>query len=169
MISSDRLDESLALRDDGHASDLALGLLVDGQDELLSSALLTHVDACPSCGDRLALLAARSLELGEGIATLSAARSAVPAPVRFPHAALALASSLAAVGLALGPTLAHGGWLGTLGSGLRELLVFWRGARIAFPSLVASSSVAWVGVALVLGSLGIWIARSARPVLEEAR
>lgn len=58
------LPDKLLWISDGHASDLALSAMADGQDELLGPELHRHVDGCDACGIRFAALAVEALDIG---------------------------------------------------------------------------------------------------------
>jgi len=76
------LAENLLWLSDGHASDLALSVLADGQDELLGPDLHQHVHTCDACGVRFAALAALSLELGAVLQQSKPARETRAAAVK---------------------------------------------------------------------------------------
>jgi len=64
---SEILPESLVWLDDGHASDLALSTMVDGQDELLEASVVAHVTACEACAERFAVVASEGFDAEDAI------------------------------------------------------------------------------------------------------
>ena len=66
MSSNELLPDALCFQD-GHASELALTALVDGQDALLSAQVGAHVDACAECTAALGELALRAVVTAEAV------------------------------------------------------------------------------------------------------
>ncbi len=97
------LPEDLLYAEDGHASDVALTCLADGEEALIPQAVRAHVSACPRCAGHLGNAALLSLradhELRAAHARTNGARTA-PSPAR------ALALGLLVAVLAAVPRLA---------------------------------------------------------------
>ncbi len=106
-----KLAENLLWIDDGHASDLALSALYDGQDELLDASVHAHVTGCGMCGERFAALAMEALDVHAGYAAL--------VPVQAQESAAALKAFL--VGLAALSFAAAWRFAGSAGEALRVL------------------------------------------------
>lgn len=125
MTAFDRYSTVLSFRDDGHASDLALSALADGEDRLLPERVLLHVDGCELCTERMAALAFASLDLE---------RQLRRAPVSHPFPVVAVGIGIL---LSISPAaglLLRSPWsssrLGDLWVGLRLTL---RGLRSGWP------------------------------------
>lgn len=86
----------------GHASDVVLTAMADGQVEIVPPAVLAHVDGCRSCTTHLGNAALLSLHTGREIAMVA---HAVEAPSRAPMPRLFIAVGLAFAVLGLVPTL----------------------------------------------------------------
>lgn len=126
MNTDEPIPEEQLWREDGHASDLAVSALADGQDALVPERVVTHVDTCAACTERLAeaahLALAVDVALGEAalghapaFASPDSRRKPAAVSARFPLGAVALALVLAVFAqlplLSGGPEL-----LNTLGS-----------------------------------------------------
>jgi hypothetical protein len=99
------LPEDLLWADGGHASDVALTTLADGQTALLPPTVLAHVAMCTACSAHLGNAALLSLYAHREMATLHAKR-----PV--PRTAIALGLLVAFLGLVptlLDPGTTHAG------------------------------------------------------------
>lgn len=86
----------------GHASDVVLTAMADGQVEIVPPAVLAHVDGCRSCTTHLGNAALLSLHTGREIAMVA---QAADAPSRAPLPRLFIAVGLAFAVLGLVPTL----------------------------------------------------------------
>jgi len=49
----------------GHAPDIALSALADGQDDIIPKLVLAHVDSCERCSSRMGHLAHQAMRVGE--------------------------------------------------------------------------------------------------------
>jgi hypothetical protein len=88
----------------GHASDVVLTAMADGQVEIVPPAVLAHVDGCRSCTTHLGNAALLSLHTGREIAMLGReADAAARAPVPRPRLFIAVGLAFAVLGLV--PTL----------------------------------------------------------------
>lgn len=117
MKPAELLPKETIWRADGHASDLVLGAVADGQLDVVPALALAHVERCDLCGERLGEAVALGMVVDELAAehalALTPERSAPPVPVRALGAVLLVA--------VLGTTLATGG-LANIRAGLLELV-----------------------------------------------
>ncbi len=86
----------------GHASDVVLTAMADGQVEIVPPAVLAHVDGCRSCTTHLGNAALLSLHTGREMAMVA---RAVDASARAPLPRLFIAVGLAFAVLGLVPAL----------------------------------------------------------------
>jgi len=101
------LPDELLWADGGHASDIVLTAMADGQVEIVPRAVLAHVDGCRSCSTHLGNAALLSLHAGRELALAGAAREA-DAAARAPFPRLAVALGLVCAALGLLPSLLDG-------------------------------------------------------------
>jgi hypothetical protein len=80
----------------GHASDVVLTALADGQNDIVPARLRAHVETCPTCSAHLGHAALLSLHAGE---ELQRVREATPERLPLPRAAIALGLAAAVLGL----------------------------------------------------------------------
>ncbi|HSO36334.1 MAG TPA: hypothetical protein VLT33_27595 [Labilithrix sp.] len=92
------LPEELLWADGGHASDIVLTAMADGQAEILPPGVLAHVNGCRSCTTHLGNAALLSLHTGRELA-LVAREAEVTARAPFPRVAIALGLVFAVLGL----------------------------------------------------------------------
>lgn len=99
------LPDELLWAEGGHASDIVLTAMADGQIEILPAAALAHVNGCVACTTHLGNAALLSLHTGRELAMLGTAdaREAETARQPFPRAFVVLGLVLAVLGLV--PTL----------------------------------------------------------------
>lgn len=141
---------------DGHASELALTVLADGQDELLPAELAAHVHGCDACTARLGSAALLSVSLSEALA----AESVQPLPVWPLVAGVVVALAGAVPALTALPA-----WLAELPRSFSALTTV--GLKVAGLALQAASSagpsllVVWILTTLVLGLSAWMVARLA--------
>ena len=96
------LPEELLWADGGHASDIVLTAMADGQAGIVPPGVLAHVNGCTSCTTHLGNAALLSLHTGLELAVVARVdETAARAP--FPRLAIALGLVFAALGLV--PTL----------------------------------------------------------------
>ena len=74
MKPEDTLPEGLLWRDDGHATDLVVTSLADGQDAIVPANVTEHVDGCELCTERLADAGYRDVALPAGVEVWSRTR-----------------------------------------------------------------------------------------------
>jgi hypothetical protein len=103
-MSASILPDELVWADGGHASDIALSTLADGQSAILPSLVVQHVQGCAACSQHLGHAALLSLHVAKEIGVL-AAHDRAEATARRPLPRLAIALGLAVALLALLPTL----------------------------------------------------------------
>ncbi len=96
------LPDELLWADGGHASDIVLTAMADGQVEIVPHAVMAHVDACRTCTTHLGNAALLSLHTGRELA-LVGREADVVARAPFPRLAVALGLAFALLGLV--PTL----------------------------------------------------------------
>ncbi|HKO49041.1 MAG TPA: hypothetical protein VJV79_15020 [Polyangiaceae bacterium] len=164
---SRKLSDELSYREDGHASDLVLSALVDGQDSLVPAELSEHVDGCPFCSDRLGDLAALSFSVGEALSSLESqssmapARLAVPSVEPRPLPAIPFALGLLVAAMSSLPRLLGDGRVSERLLGLEHGgLSLWRTARLFLPVVVERERVFFVAVCLtttLLAGIGGWL------------
>lgn len=102
MTSPDQIPEDLLWQNDGHASDIAVTVLADGQDDIVASAVKLHVSACGYCSSRMGEAALASLDVGSALQTLSTSPECSPISARrgrFPLPWIAGGLVIAVVGL----------------------------------------------------------------------
>ncbi len=157
MTEHERYSLSLSFRDDGHGTDLALASLADGQDALLPGELLTHVDQCAQCTDRMTDFALASLALGRELTP--------PRPRPHPFPLLPVCAGGLVTTLPLVPALFGGpGPIAHLADRWSGLPMMLRGLSSSLPiALEASGQRAWVLSCLASGllvAMGLLIARA---------
>lgn len=109
---AETLPEELIWAEGGHASDIALTALGDGQAAILPASVLTHVQGCPTCTQHLGHAALLSLHVARELGTVAAHDHAV-ATTRRPLPRLAIAIGLAVALLALLPSVKDLGSIST--------------------------------------------------------
>lgn len=98
------LPDELQWADGGHASDIVLTAMADGQLGIIPPAVLAHIGACHLCTTHLGNAALLSLHTGRELAFVARLEvNDAAAGARFPRLAVALGLAFAAVGLV--PTL----------------------------------------------------------------
>jgi len=94
----DMLPDDLLWADGGHASDVVLTAVSDGQLDIVPASVLAHVEGCASCTTHLGNAALLSLYAGRELAILaSEGDAAARAPL--PRLAIVLGLAVAALGL----------------------------------------------------------------------
>lgn len=83
-MTSETLAPDIAWEPSGHLSEVALSALADGEEALLDTAMLGHVDACEACAVELGEIAMRGAHVGDALSLLGAAAASVPASVDAP-------------------------------------------------------------------------------------
>lgn len=175
-----------AWRPDGHASDVALDVLADGEASLLPREVLAHVEGCADCSDRLGAAALLSMGTTAALRELEPAKLAeaarapsnvveLAAPfsdrARRRSAKLAIAAALLVAVVSMVPVVIG------LFSRLPEIQrAVARGApvvaRVAFATAQAATrgnegtkaALLWWLAALFLGGIGVQVARRASRV-----
>jgi len=92
-MTAEMLPEDLLYAEDGHASDVVLTCLADGEKAIVPPALVAHVLACPTCHGHLGNAALLSLRAGEEVSAHLAAKKAHDAKLA-PSPYVALAAGL---------------------------------------------------------------------------
>jgi len=105
------LPEEIVWADGGHASDVSLTAIADGESALVPALVLAHVESCTVCTKHLGNAALLSLHAGRELTALDAiARSeSATAAARAPFPRLAVLLGLAVAALGSLPTLLDGG------------------------------------------------------------
>ena len=94
------LPDDLLWADGGHASDIVLTAMADGQVDIVPPAVMAHVEKCRACTTHLGNAALLSLHAGRELAVLGAASEAdAAARAPFPRLAIALGLVFAVLGL----------------------------------------------------------------------
>jgi hypothetical protein len=130
-MNRELLPDDLLWADGGHASDVVLTALADGQLEIVPSSVRAHVETCTACTQHLGNAALLSLHAGSEITALKEHERALASARRpLPVLAIALGLTVAVLGVVPDfgairayltqdiPLLAHGA--GTLGRRLVE-------------------------------------------------
>lgn len=99
------LPDELLWAEGGHASDIVLTALADGQASIVPPKVRAHVEACPTCATHLGNAALLSLHVGQ---ELTAEARAEAVPDRLPLPRLAIAFGLAVAALGMVPSLLAG-------------------------------------------------------------
>ncbi|MFO0641369.1 MAG: hypothetical protein U0183_19265 [Polyangiaceae bacterium] len=97
-MSSETLPDEYLYAEDGHASDVALTCLADGQGDVVPEALKNHVLACPTCHAHLGNAALLSLRSDTEVRAHLREKHAAATRVDSPYVALALGLALAVLG-----------------------------------------------------------------------
>lgn len=96
--TNESLPEELLWTEEGHASDVVLCALSDGQTSIVPASVTMHVQQCPACVQHLGHAALLSLHVGQQFA-VTAQAAAAPARESFPLFAIATGLLVAVVGL----------------------------------------------------------------------
>jgi hypothetical protein len=92
------LPDELLWADGGHASDVVLTALADGQAEIVPRAVRAHVESCRACTTHLGNAVLLSLHTGGEIAMLRASEAESPSRLPIPRLAIVLGLLVAAIG-----------------------------------------------------------------------
>lgn len=163
------LPDDLSWAAGGHASDVVLTVLADGQPELVSSAVRAHVERCTTCLTHLGHAALLSLHADrELVARAEHDRQLAREHARRPLPRLAIGLGLAVAALGLVPSLLDGGGSSTP----RDASLFLRGLgtlvrRLDEPGSPAGLVITYA-TALVLIGIGFAVVR-ALPKKETSR
>jgi hypothetical protein len=145
-MSQKTLPEELVWAEGGHASDIALSTLADGQAAILPDGVLRHVHACASCTQHLGHAALLSLHVARELDTLAEHERAL-VTARRPLPRMAIALGLAVAVLALVPSA---GDLGSFASLWGRASVAARVARTVAHAVLSPSSP--LGVLVTCGT-----------------
>lgn len=143
------LPEEVLWADEGHASDVVLTCLADGQTEIVPLAVRAHVDACLLCSQHLGNAALLSLHTDRRVAEMAA------------YERKASARSLPKVSIALGLLVAVLGFMPSMVGGkvqlgaltafaLHDLPLYARGLDMLLRRLLAPGSA--TGIAITYGA-----------------
>jgi hypothetical protein len=98
--TNESLPEELLWTEEGHASDVVLCALGDGQTSIVPSSVAMHVEHCPTCVQQLGHAALLSLHAGRQFAVVTRdALAHKPARESFPHFAVGTGLVMAVLGL----------------------------------------------------------------------
>ncbi|MCA9590635.1 MAG: hypothetical protein KC657_35285 [Myxococcales bacterium] len=161
------LDDELCWAEGGHASDIALTAIADGELSIVPSEVRAHVDTCLTCSGHVGNAALLSLHAGERLADLAPA-DRLTAPERRPVPVMAIVVGLAVAFAGALPTLLDA--MRSPGELGRAIPILGRGAallgrRLLDPGGTAGLVLVW-GAALLLIGVAIGIMRLA-PRKEE--
>jgi hypothetical protein len=156
----EELPEELVWAAGGHASDVALTAMADGQVAIVPKLVLAHVERCTTCTTHLGNAALLSLHTGREIATLATAESAtheVQAAARAPLPRLAIALGLAFAALGLVPSFTEAPPLasGAKAFAMHDVPMFANGIETLGRRLLEPGSP--VGVALTYGAAALLV------------
>jgi hypothetical protein len=99
-MNDELLPDELLWADGGHASDVVLTALADGQLDIVPAAVRSHVETCTTCNQHLGNAALLSLHAGAEVAALREHEQALATARRpLPRLAIALGLAVAALGL----------------------------------------------------------------------
>lgn len=144
---AETLPEDLVWADGGHASDVALTAIADGQASILPARVLTHVQGCAACTAHLGHAALLSLHVAREMSTVAAHEHAL-ATARRPLPRLAIALGLAVALLALLPSV---GELASFGAVFGNAAVL---ARVVRTLAQAALSPSPLGLAITYAAAG---------------
>jgi hypothetical protein len=99
------LPDELLWADGGHASDVVLTAMADGQVDIVPNSVIAHVDGCRACTTHLGNAALLSLHTGREIAMVA---RVADAGARAPLPRLAIVLGLVVAALGLVPRLSDG-------------------------------------------------------------
>jgi len=152
--AEDFLPDDLLWAAGGHASDVVLTAMADGQDAIVPPVVIAHIDRCSSCTTHLGNAALLSLHAGREIALVArAADLAARAPL--PRLAIILGLVVAVLGLV--PSLLDG--RSEIGSAktwaFHDVPMFASGLGTLFRRLLEPGSP--VGLALTYGAAALLV------------
>ena len=154
------LPDEVLWAEGGHASDVVLTAIADGQASIVPSTVLTHVDRCTTCTTHLGNAALLSLHTARDLAALVKVKKAeARRPV--PKLAVALGLTVAVVGLV--PSLADSRHLDLHLFLTHDVPLVWRGLstlgqRLAPPGSSTSLFLTY-GLGLFLIAFGFALVR----------
>jgi len=159
------LPDELLWADGGHASDVVLTALADGQREIVPTAVRAHVECCSTCMTHLGHAALLSLHADRELATRAEHdRALARGEARRPLPRLAIGLGLAVAVLGLLPSLLDDGDASAARTfATRDVPLFVRGLgtlarRLDEPGSSAGLFVTY-GAALVLVAMGVAVVR----------
>ena len=104
-MSQQFLPDDLLWAEGGHASDVVLTALADGQTSIVPADVRAHVERCTTCATHLGNAALLSLHVGD---ELQAKKKHETVPERLPLPRVAIALGLAVAALGMIPSLVSG-------------------------------------------------------------
>lgn len=141
MIPDEMLDAELLYAEGGHASEIALATLADGQVALVPEGLRAHVERCASCSAQLGAHVMLSERVGHELHHAARHTESTVALTSRTHGLFALAAGLFIAALGASPRLLD---VPALGAELLDFFhrsaLFGRGATHLASSLVARGS-----------------------------
>lgn len=146
------LPDELLWAEGGHATDIVLTALADGQNDIVPARVRAHVEGCATCGAHLGHAALLSLHTGE---QLGAVKKSAPERLPVPRVAIALGLLLALVGLL--PSILSGD---AASFATREAPMVAKAISLVLRRLPDEASlVLWYGGSLLLVSMGFALVR----------
>lgn len=155
------LPDDLVWAEGGHASDIVLTALADGELAIVPLPVRAHVEACHACAKHLGNAALLSLHTGNELSLLA---KEADASAQMPLPRFAIAAGLAVAFLGLVPSLIDPhGFKGALTFATHDLPLFANGfgtlvRRLLAPGSTASLVVTY-GAALLLVSTAVALVR----------
>jgi hypothetical protein len=155
MNNRELLPDELLWADGGHASDVVLTALADGETAIVPPLVRTHVDGCTTCTAHLGHAALLSLHTGAQLARAKPLKDTSAERLPLPRLAIALGLAVALVGLL--PSLLHGDatrWA------VKDAPMFARAIGTLLRRLPEETSLVFMyGGSLVLVAMGFAIVR----------
>lgn len=160
--SPELLPDDLLWAAAGHASDVVLTALADGQHAIVPSAVLAHVERCPTCTAHLGHAALLSLHAGAEL-DARAEHERVSARRPLPRLAIVLGLVVAALGLLPSIVDAEGGVSAARSFVTRDVPLYLEGIttlvhRLGEPGSAAGLVVTYVTAAMLV-VMGIAVVR----------
>jgi hypothetical protein len=160
--SPELLPNELLWAEGGHASDIALTALADGQLAILPPSVLAHVERCTPCATHLGHAALLSLHAGAELAA-KVEHERVTARRPLPRLAIGLGLFVALIGLV--PSILDG----TSHAYARDLPLFAHGLRTLAHRLDAPGSVVGLFVTYAAASLLVLMGIAVVRILPKAQ
>lgn len=160
--SPELLPDDLLWADGGHASDVVLTALADGQHAIVPSAVLAHVERCTTCTAHLGHAALLSLHAGAEL-DARAEHERVSARRPLPRLAIALGLVVAALGLLPSIIDAEGGVSAARSFVTRDVPLYLKGAatlihRLGEPGSAVGLVITYATAAMLV-VMGIAVVR----------
>ena len=151
-LEPELLPDELLWAEGGHASDIVLTAMADGQAEIVPPAVLTHVNGCLACTTHLGNAALLSLHTERQLAMVArAADAAARAP--FPRLAVVLGLVFAALGLVPSVLDAPSHIMGAKAFATHDIPLFAAGVGTLAHKLLEPGSA--LGIGLTYGAVAL--------------